>query len=103
MFISLVRPKNVPISRVKTKTAIMVLKAVQFTAFFEGASQMAIPHGTKVQLQSEYMIDPSDLVDFTEETMTMISRNLRRPGGKIQDPHLNAAPGATTSTPPFTL
>ena len=47
------------------------------------------------------MIDPSDLVDFAEEAMSMISQNLRRPGGRIQDPDLNAAQGATIPTLPF--
>jgi len=59
----------------------MVLTAAQVTAFFEGASQMAIPHSTSVQLQFEDVTDRSDLVNFTEEAMAMISHNLRRPGG----------------------
>ena len=64
----------------------MVLTAAQVTAFFEGASQMAMPHNTRVKLKCEGITDPSDLVDFTEEAMAMISQNLRRPGGgsKIQ-------------------
>ena len=33
----------------------------------------------------------------------MISQNLRRPRGRIQDPDPNAAPGATMPTPPFIL
>ena len=59
----------------------MVLTTAQVTAFFEGATQMAMPHKTRSQLQSKGITDPSDLVDFTEETMTTISQNLRRPGG----------------------
>ena len=59
----------------------MVLTTAQVTAFFKGASQMATLHNTRVQLQSEGTTDPSDLVDFTEEDMAMISENLRRPGG----------------------
>ena len=59
----------------------MVLTAAQTTAFFEGASQMAITHNTRVQLQSEGITDPGDLVDFNEDAMAMISQNLRRPGG----------------------
>ena len=58
----------------------MVLTAAQVTAFFEGECQMAIPHNTRVQLHSEGIPDPSDVVDFTEEAMDMISHNLRRPG-----------------------
>jgi hypothetical protein len=60
----------------------MVLTEAQTTAFFEGASQMAIPHNTRVQLQSEGITDPGDLVDFNEDAMAMISQNLRRPGGE---------------------
>ena len=65
---------------------MMVLTVAQVTAFFEGTSQMAMPHNARAQLKSEGLIDPSDLVDFTEEAMAMISQNLRRPGGgsKIQ-------------------
>ena len=58
----------------------MVLTAAQVTEFFEGASQMDMPHNARLQLQSEGITDPSDLVDFTEEAMAMISQNLRRPG-----------------------
>ena len=58
-----------------------MLTAAQVTAFFEGASHMAIPHNTRVQLQSEGITDPSDLVEFIEEAMAMISQNLRRPRG----------------------
>ena len=64
---------------------------------------MTAPHNTRAQLQSEGIIDPSDLVDFTEEAMAMISQNLRRPGGRIQDPDPNVAPVATMSTSPFIL
>ena len=59
----------------------MMLTAFQVTSFFEGASQMDIPHNTRVQLQSEYITDPSEFVDFTEEAIAMISQNLRRTGG----------------------
>ena len=61
----------------------MVLTETQVTSFFEGASQMATPHNTRVQLQSKGTTDPSDLVDFTEEAMAIISQNLRRPGERI--------------------
>ena len=49
----------------------MVLPTVQ--VFFEGISQIAMPHNTRVQLQSDGITYPSDLVDFTEEAMAMIS------------------------------
>ena len=76
----------------------MVLTAAQVTAFFEGASQMAMPHDTRVQLHSEGITAPCDLVDFIEENMSVIVQNLRRPGGRIQDPDPNAASGSTIST-----
>ena len=81
----------------------MVLTEAQVTAFFEGASQMTIPDITRIQLQSEVMEDPGDLVDFTEEAMPMISQNLRRLRGvqDILDP--NATPRATTPTPYFII
>ena len=62
----------------------MVLTTAKVTAFFEGASQMAIPHNERLQLQSECITDPSDLVDFTEEAMAMISQNLSMPGEGFQ-------------------
>ena len=81
----------------------MVLTAAQTTAFFEGESQMIITHNTMVQLQSEGITDPDNLVDFNEDAMAMISQNLRRPGGRIQDPDPNATAGATIPTPPFII
>ena len=62
---------------------------------------MATSHNTRVQLQSQVIIDPSDLVGFTEEAMAMIRQNLRRPGVRIQCPGSNDDPGATTPTPHF--
>ena len=64
---------------------------------------MATPHNAREQSQSEGITDHSALVDFTEEAMAMIIQNLRRPGGRIQDPDQNATPGATMPTPPFIL
>ena len=52
---------------------MIVLTKAQVTAFFEGVSQMALPHNTRVQLKSKGTADHSDLVDFTEETMAMLS------------------------------
>ena len=40
----------------------MVLTSAQATVFFEGASQMAMPYNTRVQLQSDDSRDPCDLV-----------------------------------------
>ena len=78
-----------------------MLTKAQVTALFEGATQIAMPHNTRLQLQSEGITDPSDLVDFTEKAMTTISQNLRSPGGCTPDPDPNAAPGTTIPTPPF--
>ena len=64
---------------------------------------MVMLRNTRVQLQSEGTADPNDIVDFAEEAIAMISQNLRRPGGRIQRPDPNAAPGATTPTPTFML
>ena len=57
-----------------------MLTTAQVIVFFEGATQMAMLHNTRLQSQSEGITDPSDLVDFTEEAMAAISQNLRRPG-----------------------
>lgn len=82
---------------------MMVLTAAQVTAFFEGASQIATPRNTRVQLKYEGITDPSDRIEFTEKAMAMISQNLKRHGGRIQDPDPNASPGSTIPTPPFVL
>ena len=79
----------------------MVLTATQVTAFFEAANQMAIPHETRLQLQSEGMSDPNDLVDFDEDSIKSISENLRRPGGRVPDTTPGAAVGATVPASPF--
>ena len=62
---------------------------------------MDITHNTRVQLQSEGTTYHNDLVDFTEESMAMISQNFKRPRGRIQDPDPIAAQGATMPTPTF--
>ena len=51
----------------------MVLTAAQVTECIEGASQMAMHRNTRIKLKSEGITDPSDLVDFTKESMAMIS------------------------------
>ena len=79
----------------------MVLTATQVIAFFEAANQMAIPHETRLQLQSEGMLDPNDLVDFDEDSIKSISENLRRPGGRVPDTTPSAAVGATVPASPF--
>ena len=59
----------------------MVLTAAQTTAFFEDAAQMAIPHATVVQLQTEGITTVDDLEDFDEDDIDQVSSNLRRPPG----------------------
>ena len=65
-----------------------MLTSAQVASFFEGESQMAMTHKTRVQSQSEGTTDPSDL----EETW-----------GRIQAPDPNSALGATMTTPTFIL
>ena len=79
----------------------MVLTANQTTAFFENADQMALPRATVVQLQTEGILAVADLADFDKDTLSQISENLRRPGGRIPDPSPLANAGATIPTPPF--
>jgi hypothetical protein len=59
----------------------MVLTAAQTTAFFEQATQMAIPNATVIALQSEGINNIGDLIDFDKATLTQVADNLRRPGG----------------------
>jgi hypothetical protein len=59
----------------------MVLTAAQTTAFFEGATQMAIPNVTVIALQNEGIDTIGDLIDFDKTTLTQVADNLRRPGG----------------------
>ena len=53
----------------------MVLTAAQTTAFFEDAAQMAIPHATVVQLQTEGIMTVDDLEDFDEDDIDQVSSN----------------------------
>lgn len=79
----------------------MPLTAIQTTAFFEDAAQMAIPNATVIQLQQEGISSVSDLADVDEETMKQIVNNLKKPGGTIPNPH--GGPPAHIPTPPFIL
>jgi hypothetical protein len=79
----------------------MVLTAAQTTAFFEADDQMGIPHITVIQLQNEGISIVDDLVDFDKDTLQQVADNLRRPGGRVQDPTPGAVVGATIPTPPF--
>jgi hypothetical protein len=79
----------------------MVLTAAQTTLFFEDNAQMGIPHATVLQLQNEGISTVDDLIDFDKDTLQQVADNLRRPGGRIQDPTPGAVLGATIPTPPF--
>jgi hypothetical protein len=85
----------------------MVLTNAQVTAFFQNADQMAIPARTRVQLATEGIDHPSDLLEFKKDSLKQIAENLRRPSGRIPDPNAGAdggpPVGATISTPPFVL
>ena len=76
----------------------MVLTNAQTTAFFQNANQMAIPVQTVAQLHNEGITTVPDLVDFDKDSLRQIADNLRRPGGRIQDPN---DPNSTIPTPPF--
>jgi hypothetical protein len=79
----------------------MVFTQAQTTAFFEAANQMGIPPDTREQLEFEGIETVSDLSDFDKDTLTQVADNLRRPGGRIPNPNLNAPAGATIAQPPF--
>jgi hypothetical protein len=79
----------------------MVLTVAQTTAFFEAGDQMSIPNATVMQLQNEGISTVDDLIDFDKDTLQQVADNLRRPGGRVQDPTPGAAVGATIPTPPF--
>ncbi len=79
----------------------MPLTAAQTMGFFEQDAQMGIPNQTVVQLQQEGIMTVDDFMDFDKDTVEQIAANLRRPAGKIPDPHPSAAAGATIPTPSF--
>ena len=55
-----------------------------------------------VQMQLEGIQSVADLADFEKDSLQQLVDNLRRPGGRIADPHPNAPGGATIPTPAFT-
>jgi hypothetical protein len=83
----------------------MVFTNAQITAFFEAADQMAIPNRTRIQLATEGINHPTDLLEFKKDGLKQIEENLRRPAGRVADPNAGAAggppAGATMSTPSF--
>ena len=76
----------------------MVLTNAQTAAFFESATQMAVPHATVAKLREEGIETAADLAEFDKTSIGQIADNLRRPGGRAADPN-NAA--STALTPPF--
>ena len=56
----------------------------QVTAFFENSTQIAIPHEATSQLKTEEIGTPEDLMGFDEDSISKISDNLRRLGGRAQ-------------------
>ena len=79
----------------------MVFTTAQTTALFTDLSQMALPRATRATIGEEGLNDIDDLVEFDSDSMKQITDNIRRPGGRIPDPHPTAAIGATISTPTF--
>ena len=73
----------------------MLLTAAQTTAYFKGPDQMGIPHATMVQMQQEGVQSVADLADFEKASLQQLADNLRKPGGRIADPHPNAPVGTT--------
>ena len=68
---------------------------------------MAIPARTRVQLATEGINHPDDLLEFKSDGLKQIAENMRRPTGRIPDPNAGQPGGpplgTTISTPPFVL
>ena len=64
---------------IKLKLQIkMVLSAAETTAFFQGATNMAIPTATRVAMQQEGITAVEDLAAFTDDDLKLIADNLRK-------------------------
>ena len=61
----------------------MVLFVAQATSIYDDAAQMAIPHATVVQLQTEGITTVDDLEDSNEDNIDRVLSNLRRPPGGV--------------------
>ena len=79
----------------------MVLTAAQVAAFFEDADQMAIPHDTVIQLQTEGIVNPDDLMDFDKTLLKEVAENLRKPSDRIPNPDPAAPAGSTIPRPAY--
>ena len=54
-------------------------------------------------MKSEEIDTPEELVDFDEDSISKISDNLRRPGGRVPELTLGVVAGGTIPTPRFTF
>lgn len=79
----------------------MPLTAGQTQNFFHQVAQMGIPLETVAQMQQEGIDTVDDLLDFDKDSLQRLADNLKRPGGRIQDPGPNAQPGDMIPTPSF--
>ena len=79
----------------------MVLTAAQVAAFFEDADQMAIPHDTVIQLQTEGIVNPDDLTDFNKTSLKEVAENLCKPSDHIPNPDPAAPAGSTIPRPAY--
>ena len=81
----------------------MVLTSANFTSFFENSTQMEIIHKNIIQLKSEGIDGPYDLVDLYVESISNISNRFRRPGGRLRDLIPGDFMGANIPTTPFSF
>ena len=64
----------------------MVFGVAQGTAFSEDNDQIGLYHSTRLHLQSEGIVRPDNLIDFTEsDSWKQIIENCKRPA-RIPDP-----------------
>ena len=65
----------------------MVFGVAQVTDFFEENDQMGLSHRTCLHLQSEGVVSPEDIIDFTvSDSWKQIIENCKRPT-RIPDPN----------------
>ena len=85
----------------------MVFNAAQNTAFFTGPTQMALSEETRLALENEGIVMVADVAEFDDDGYKLIQENLRRPGGRIQDPQAvadaAAAVAAGNAAPPIPM
>ena len=64
---------------------------------------MGIPEATRVRLAVEGISEVDDLGDFDKTALQQLCDNLRRPGGRVQNPDAGAPVGEMIPTPAFTF